>query len=180
MFFQGEMMDLDLSRIDESLIDLAKEDWAEGDIEGVLSKMSNTEGPAFVSENIQILRKCGLFEKALIIAYISTRTNWKGWSLGYIRYLFFSADRKKLIEAGDPLPGDGPFTVYRGVSGRGAMRRIRGISWTTSIEKGIWFANRFPNLEKPAVFEATVDKSLASPIATNVRNLSFCAIYLAT
>ena len=157
---KGEMMELDLSRIDESLIDLAKEDWAKGDIEGVLIRMPNTRGLAFVSDNIPILREYGLFEKALISAYVRTRTNWSFWPFSEIRYLFSIADRKKLIEAGDPLPGDGPFTVYRGVSGRGVARRIRGISWTSSMERAIWFANRDPSLEKPAVFEAIVDKSL--------------------
>jgi hypothetical protein len=95
----------------------------------------------------------------LLVAYEKTRTNFSGWPLAGVKLLFRIADRKKLLESGEPLPGDGPFTIYRGVSGRGAARRIRGISWTGSLERAIWFAKRF-HLEKPTVFKVVVDKSL--------------------
>jgi len=76
-----------------------------------------------------------------------------------IRFLFELADRERLLQEGDPLPDDGPFTVYRGVAGHGAKRRLRGISWTASLDKAIWFAERFAEsskIEKPMVYQVTI------------------------
>ena len=156
---KGQIMELNLSGIYESLRDRAKEAWAEGDMERVLGYMDSTRGLEFVIANMPILVERNLFEKALIRAYIAPKINWSGFPFRYVKFLFDIADREDLIEAGDPLPGDGPFTVYRGVSGRGPARRIRGISWTASIKKAMWFSTRLGR-EKPAVFEAGVDKSL--------------------
>lgn len=66
------------------------------------------------------------------------------------------ADRKALRAAGDPLPGPGPFTVYRGVSGEEPEeRRIRGLSWTASKDRAREFAERFDGPD-PAVYEAVI------------------------
>jgi len=152
-------MDLNLSTVEPQLIELAKKALAEGNIFGVMGYMPNTSRLAFVVDNFPVLKERGVYEEALLDAYTGTRTNFSRWSFDLINYLFELADRKKLLECGEPLPGDGPFTVYRGVSGRGAARRIRGMSWTGSIERAIWFAKRFV-FEKPAVFKATVEKRL--------------------
>lgn len=150
---------INLSCVDPPLIGYAKEALAKDDVLSIIRYMPNTRCLGFVVDNIQALKSHGLFEKALLYAYTITRTNFSNWSVFVINYLFNLADRKKLLECGDPLPGDGPFTIYRGVSGRGPARRIRGISWTGSLERAIWFAERF-NLEKPAVFMASVEKYL--------------------
>jgi len=152
-------MKVNLSCVDPPLIGYAKEALAEEDILRIMGYMPNTRRLAFVFDNIQALKSHGLFEKALLDAYIATRTNFSNWSISLIDYLLELADRRKLLESGSPLPGDGPFTIYRGVSGRGPARRIRGISWTGSMERAIWFAKRF-SLEKPVVFRATLEKYL--------------------
>lgn len=96
------------------------------------------------------------FEKSLLIALTSTRVNNFHVQKHMLERLFYVADREKLMGAGDPMPGPGPFTLYRGVSGRGPARRKRGHSWTSDREKAIWFAERM-NLEKPRVFQTQVD-----------------------
>jgi hypothetical protein len=45
----------------------------------------------------------------------------------------------------------GRLTVYRGVAGRGAARRIAGRSWTDDLDAACWFAIRF-DLQSPAVY----------------------------
>lgn len=74
-----------------------------------------------------------------------------------LQELFGSANREALRAAGDPLPGPGPFTVYRGVSGEEhEERRVRGLSWTTSIDRAREFAKRFDGPD-PAVYEAVIE-----------------------
>ena len=152
-------MDLNLSSVEPQLIELAKSALVENDILKVMGYMPNTRRLVFVIDNYLELKQRGIYEEALFDAYIGTRTNFSRWSFDLIKYLFEKADRGKFFKSGDPLPGDGPFIIYRGISGCGAARRIRGISWTGSMERAIWFAKRF-DFEKPAVFEATVDKCL--------------------
>jgi hypothetical protein len=78
------------------------------------------------------------YERELLSAFI--RTNHATWTIPNLRHLFRKADPARLRAAGDPLPGSGPFTVYRGVAGRGRDRLVRGLSWTGSIEVADAFA----------------------------------------
>jgi len=91
-----------------------------------------------VRVNVVVLRRHGVYEKALLSAF--TGTNHATWRLSALVRLFKQADRGRLRAAGDPLPGAGPFTVYRGVAGPTHERRINGLSWTGSIEHARWFA----------------------------------------
>jgi len=72
-----------------------------------------------------------------------------------LRKLFASCDAEKLRAAGQPLPGEGPFVVYRGVAGIGRRRRAKGFSWTQSLDAACWFAVRFDDFENPAVYTTT-------------------------
>lgn len=121
------------------------------DISGFLLAASNEHGLHLVFHNQHLLAERGLYEKALLDAYIGTRTNNRNWGAAYLESLFAFANRDRMLAAGDPLPGRGPFTLYRGVAGRGRTRRVRGYSWTASIEDAQWFAGRF-GLPDPAVF----------------------------
>lgn len=136
------------------------EAWAKHDVGGVLVHLGNTYRLPFVCDNMHALKKLGVYEEELLDAYSGTRTNFSNWQPSVLKLLFNIADRGRLLSAGDPLPAAGPFTVYRGVAGRGAKRRLRGISWTASLDQAIWFAKRyaeFPDIEKPMVYQTTVE-----------------------
>jgi len=106
--------------------------------------------------NTATLKAHGAYERALVRAFV--HTNHAYWPLDALRDLFQRADRARLRAAGDPLPGRGPFTVYRGVAGCEPERRVRGLSWTESLDQARWFAERF-NLPDPGVYRATVEAS---------------------
>jgi hypothetical protein len=129
-----------------------------GDASRFLGTASNEHSLELVWRNVALLRERGVYEPALLDAFTATRTNNHRCPLRDLRLLFDLADRARLRAAGDPLPGPGPFSVYRGVSGRGATRRVRGFSWTASLERASWFANRYRGLSlpDPAVFRVTV------------------------
>jgi hypothetical protein len=129
-----------------------------GDVIGFMCKVSNEHSLELVYFNHKFLIQMGLYEVALVHTFIATRTNNFRWPLHELRFMFATADRPRLRAAGEPLPGPGPFTIFRGVSGTGAARRVRRISWTTSEERARWFALRH-NLPNPDVFRATVHEA---------------------
>lgn len=136
-------------------------DFEAGDAVGFLSKAGNHDGLDLVSMNLHLLKARGIYEAALLHAFTSTRLNNIRCSMAGLKFLFTTADRQRLLAAGHPLPGPGPFTIYRGVAGRALDRRVRGFSWTASSEQAAWFARRSAKfgLVDPAVYEATVDHS---------------------
>ena len=145
-----------LDPIPEMLHAQAIEAFEAGDAIGFLCLASNEDGLALVSRNWIRLLKRGIYEVALLHAFIATRTNNAGVPSSALESLFSWADRAKLLAAGDPLPGPGPFTVYRGVAGRRQYRRERGFSWTTSLSRAQWFADRYSELPDPAVLQVEV------------------------
>jgi len=127
------------------------------DIESILCLLNDGAKMCFVVDNIHQLKDRGVFEKALLSAYVSIRTNFSQWKPSMIGALFLGfADQEKLREAGDPIPNLENLTLYRGVSGSGRARRVQGLSWTDSVEVAAWFAMRFYHLPDPAVFKVTV------------------------
>lgn len=83
--------------------------------------------------NAGFFRRHGLYEDALMTAYLRGPDIRP---LETLRWLFDTADRAKLY-ALYPLPGPGPFTVFRGVGGR---RRTRGMSWASSLDAAALYA----------------------------------------
>jgi len=139
--------------------DLALKDWNKGDIKGVLTYMPNTYYLTFVFDNLIRLLAIGKYEETLLFAYTITRTNWVHWDFNVIKWLFEIAEPDKLRAAGDPISAQDKFILYRGVNGKGLKRRVNGYSWTSSLEKAIWFAKRFLILsENPGVYQVTVQK----------------------
>ena len=140
-------------------------DWAEesahaalvaGDALGFLCLVNNERNVELVYRNRVALASRGIYEAALVLALTACRTNnHRVYPL--IRRLLALADKKKLRAGGDRIPGTGPFTLYRGVGGRGTSRRVRGYSWTADLERARWFAERLP-LHDPAVYCAVVPK----------------------
>lgn len=87
-----------------------------------------------VLRNAGLLHSRGLFERALIGAF---RQGWayESWPGLTLQWLFSICDPDRLRATGDPLPGPGPFEVYRG-GGRGA-----GLSWTRDPLVAAFFAD---------------------------------------
>ena len=134
-----------------------------GNVDGFLGKAeSNTQALDLVSQNVRRLQDRGLYEAALLQALTTTRSNNATWSEQDLPMLVSFADRDRFRAAGDPLPGAGPFTVYRGVAGRGRARRVLGLSWTFSLPLAAWFARRAKllyGLPDPTVFRLTVPEA---------------------
>lgn len=143
-----------LDRFASALRDKAVEAFECGDPDGLLGLADNMRGLGIVEDNAAALVARGICERALLIAYTSPRTNTAGWSIRRIRALFSMADAAQLRDAGDPLPGTGPFTLHRGIAGIGSRRRVRGLSWTSDEEEARWFAVEFAGrfgLGNPAI-----------------------------
>ena len=117
-------------------------------------------GPlALVVDTSPVLHALGIYEVCLLDALISGRsTSYWGWDLGLLQDLVRMADPAKLRAASDPFPTQPTYTLYRGVAGAGRARRSRGLSWTGSLEKAWWFAQRQRHLHlaDPAVYTAQV------------------------
>lgn len=153
------MMELDLAVIESFWKESIEEAFVKKDIGAILVSMSNKYWLHFVINNIGPLREAGIYEDMLLKAYTGCSANYHNYPSYFIKCLFSIADKDRLLQIGDPLPGDDPFTVYRGVAGNGPARRKRGISWTGNFDKAVWFAKRFKGfLYKPMVYETSVDK----------------------
>lgn len=120
--------------------------------------------------NHELLKSLDIFETALFVAWSVPDLNNYAIPLSQLNLLLRLADPRRLREAGDPIPGPGPFTLYRGVAGYGRARRERGFSWTLSLRVAAWFASRLvPTLPDPVVLRAVVP--MRSVLAyTNARN----------
>jgi hypothetical protein len=148
---------LDLSLFPENLKQMAVTSLLERDVLGFLCRATNELSIDIVSLNAEPLRDLGLLEVAIAEALIATRLNNRR-HYRQVQTLIRSADRTRLLNAGDPLPGTGPWTVYRGVGGKTIARRIRGYSWTTDLAVAEYFAKRasVAGLADPAIYAAVV------------------------
>ena len=153
------MNDLYLNGIPDLFHERARAALEAGNAVGFLCLADNTLGLDLVEMNRQALVERGIYEAALLHALTATRLNFHYVPRARIAWLLHSADREKLRAAGEPLAGEGPFQLYRGVAGRGPARRVRGLHWTGSFQQAQWFACRFDWLDAPSVFEATVPAS---------------------
>lgn len=152
---RADLNDLWLEPIPMMLRQLAWEAFEEGNAVGFLCRAPNEYAILLVAKNIIRLLERGIYEKTLLEAITATSTNNRHIRLDYFKRLFAYANPERLRAAGDPLPGGGPFTLYRGVAGTGRSRRVRGISWTADFERAVWFAKWHP-LPDPGVYQAVV------------------------
>lgn len=145
--------------VDSVLHERALQKWQRGKDDSILCLMDNLKCLFFVNHNLPRLIARGTYEKCLISAFIGTRTNNGNWTQKDLEYFFSLANRRKLLMAGDKLPDGDEFILYRGVAGIGNKRRIRGISWTSDLERAKWFANRWKEfLPNPAVYMIKVKR----------------------
>jgi hypothetical protein len=148
---------LAIPAIDPTLMDQAIEALERRDVEGFLSSASGNEfGIDLLAANVPLLKELGIYERGLLSALIGSRTN-NYLHQNVIPWLIEKSDRTKLRAAGDPLPGAGPFKLYRGVAGRGRARHVRGLSWTASFDCAAWFARRY-SLPNPTVLRVHIDE----------------------
>jgi len=147
------MEDLNLQNIDPELHAAAREMFKQGSPSFVFLA-GNTIALEIVRDNVLPLRRRGIYEEALIQALTITRTNHHHWREEELARTFRLANKINLRRLGDPIPTY-PVTVYRGISGQGKQRHIRGWSWTASLDIACWFALRF-QLARPIVMSAIV------------------------
>jgi len=117
----------------------------------------------FINQNIHQLKAKGIYEAAMLNAWTSVKDTWLFYfDFHEILEMFKIVDRDKMINAGDSIPDQTEFTLYRGVSGTGAARNKLGLSWTSSPNIAAWYALRYAYLDDPAVFtmNATLDDIL--------------------
>lgn len=134
----------------------AEKAFADHDAEAFVFCAQPGEELGLVFDNSVALMEAGIYERALVYAWTSVKHNFHRWDTKVLRWLFERADRPRLLAAGDSLPGEPPFTLYRGVSGNGRGRKERGLSWTDSLDTACFFALRYPRLADPAIFTAKV------------------------
>ena len=82
----------------------------------IFIKMSSKDWMAYVSDNMDELIDEGVYENFLLKAYTGCTLNYHNWDLHELQWMFEMAEKDKLFQAGDPLPGPSPFTIYRGVA----------------------------------------------------------------
>jgi hypothetical protein len=121
--------------------------------------VGNHQRLAFVVDNRCFLQSRGLYEEALLKAFIGGKISLHGWPLERLLALLAEADPVRLRAAGDPLPEPAPTTLYRGVAGRGRARRVRGLYWTGLLDEACWFALWTP-LPDPAVYQIPFEASV--------------------
>lgn len=149
----------DMDPIPSDLRQDAREALSRGDTRRFLSYASSDAGLYLVWANCRLLRRLEVYEPALLEAYVSPRINWWGWKLRDLRWLFRQADRTKLFAAGEPLPGSGPYVLYRGVAGSRHQKRLRGYSWTSSLDMAASFAERSGvYVQDPQVYQIKVSE----------------------
>ena len=118
---------LDLKTVDPELWAEATQAFTEGDAGKLMVYAENHNALALVFDNLRALKDRGIYEQALLDAWIGHRMNHSHWSDCVVAYLFQKADPAKVRAAGDPVP-ECPIVVYRGISGHG--RRRRKLGWS--------------------------------------------------
>ena len=146
---------LDLKTIHPLLVDQAAQAFEEGDAGRFLFGCGCRDNElALVADNMMHLRQRGIYEQCLLFAFTDAKRNFHRWPTCILQILFNRADTQKLRAAGDTIPDQACFQIYRGIAGR-RDRRPRGYAWTLSRDVACWYASRF-SLANPCVISAEV------------------------
>jgi hypothetical protein len=120
------------------------------DVPGLFVWLNSHSCLEFVVDSKADLRALGMLEGMLVHAY--THAKIHRVSQLELEWVFSGCDGERLKALGDPLPGSGPFKVFRGVSG---SRLARGLSWTSDLDMACKFACHYESGE-PRVYSANV------------------------
>lgn len=120
-----------------------------------------SESFGFILRNYRVLSALGVLEAAWLDAYVHV-SHFDGVGLDVLRAIFDACDRARLLELkplGDAvaLTQNGRITLFRGCAG---PVHHRGLSWTPSLDKAIWYAAHhaeYYDLGNVAVYAATLD-----------------------
>ena len=144
--------ELDVSCLSEYGTKRAIDAWerSNGAVFGMAGYDTHTEID-LVCLNATALKQRGMYESALIEAYIGCKIDHRRHGTAFLEMLFRFGNRDNLRSRGQPLPGPGPFRIVRGV--QKASKRVRGLSWTTDIDIACWYAMRgcATNRNRPSI-----------------------------
>jgi len=120
-----------------------------------------SESFGFIVRNYRVLAALGALELAWLDAYVHA-SHFDGVGLDVLRAIFDACDRARLLALkplGDAvaLAQNGRITLFRGCAG---PVHYKGLSWTPSLDKAIWYAARhaeYYDLGKVAVYAVTLD-----------------------
>ena len=141
---------------------LTKEDAAR--VKAVIARGENfngyipSDGLAFIVRNYRALAAMGGLEEAWLDAYVFA-SHFHDYEASTIKAVFDVCDRDRLLKLKPLLAHQikaGRVTVFRGCAG---PQHAMGMSWTSSLDKAIWYAAHhaeYYNLADVAVYAATV------------------------
>jgi hypothetical protein len=150
---------LDLSLIPPPLHAQARAAAQRGDVLCLYVYADSNSALGVFAANIEPFALSGLFCEALLTAWTHQKhtVGWGDW----MKETLAGLRRKCLLDASDPLPEGGTFTVYRGVENHpGALfppGDPRGVSWTLDPAVARIFASRFGR--GGTVYRTTVRRS---------------------
>jgi hypothetical protein len=116
-----------------------------------------SESLDFIIRNYRLLAKLQVLEPEWLLAY-EHASNFSLYSLEKIKAVFDACDRKRLLELKPigAVPANGRLTLFRGCAG---PVHSKGMSWTPSLDKAIWYAAHHAecyDLSNSAVYVATM------------------------
>ena len=153
------MRNLNLDSFDSTLHAAVRSAVKSGNASQLIPLLTRGYELDFVWKNAERLLKSGIYEPVLVHAFVNVKNGLPGWPIELLDSLFGRANRKKLLEAGQPIPVEDEFTLYRGVSGIAPYRKEDGMSWTRSIECALRFAERNKHHGDQAIYKTTVPAS---------------------
>lgn len=117
------------------------------------------EGFQFIVNNFAILSDIGCLETNWLEAYVHA-SDFSHTPLDKLKEIFDKCDKNKLQEI-NPIIPDGlhRFSIFRGCAGN---EHRMGMSWTSSLDKAIWYATKhkeYNDLDNFCVYASVVDKS---------------------
>jgi hypothetical protein len=120
------------------------------DADKFASMVDDSYAPYFLADNSYAIKKVGMLEKALLSKWETVKSSWLSFGDSFPS-LLKEIDVEQMRAAGDPIPDDPAFELFRGVCSNNPSRFSRGISWTALLERAKYFARRWADSEKHSI-----------------------------